>query len=463
MKTYKAYNYIEIKQPIGVFYMCSIPALELLSMVEAKARGLDNDGVQRQRSSKRINEVRMYCADPDAVFPTPIVISVYNDADVMIDDVNRSIIINVDSIIGDVIDGQHRLWGIKEAVNASEFLLPVVFMFNLTIEEKAYVFSTINSNQTKVDPSLIYDLFDVSLHRSPYKTVHEIARVMNYSKESPFYNRLKMLGKKEKTQENATLSQGTFAKSILQLITRTPKEDVILLKNGDRLKDDNRCPLRYFFISDRDDVIIKILLNCFNALKSVFKDEWDNPNTNILWKTTGFCGVIFSLRSILRKGYLESQMTFEFFVHCFTTFQISLMRNGMTLTSQSFPGGGEQNQKKLAKLITESIVELNNEQYSKNLIWVSDIEQFIEWIDDVSNYELVDIVYALKDGKTPYNTMKVKEYDDSIEFVYVNADVAVYVRNEEREKWIRRLEQKYMSGMDVDSWFGYKQQLQEKD
>ena len=82
---------------------------------------------------------------------------------------------------------------------------------------------------------------------------------------------------------------------------------------------------------------------------------------------------------------------------------------------------------------------------------------------DVSNYELVDIVYALKDGKTPYNTMKVKEYDDSIEIVYVNADVAVYVRNEEREKWIRRLEQKYMSGMDVDSWFGYKQQLQEKD
>ena len=101
-------------------------------------------------------------------------------------------------------------------------------MFDLTVAEEAYIFSTINSNQRKVDPSLIYDLFDVSTNRSPQKTAHEIARVMNSSTSSPFYNRLKMLGKKASGQDKASLSQGTFAKSILMLISKKPDEDARL-------------------------------------------------------------------------------------------------------------------------------------------------------------------------------------------------------------------------------------------
>lgn len=69
-------------------------------------------------------------------------------------------------------------------------------MIDLTEEEKAYIFSTINSNQTKVDKSLIYDLFDLSKTRSPFKTAHYIARNMNTETNSPFKNKLKMLGKK---------------------------------------------------------------------------------------------------------------------------------------------------------------------------------------------------------------------------------------------------------------------------
>lgn len=79
---------------------------------------------------------------------------------------------------------------------AVDFNLPVVLMFNLTMEEKAYVFSIINSTQTKVSMSLIYDLFDLSKTRSFQKTAHEIARSLNKMNNSPFFNRLKMLGKK---------------------------------------------------------------------------------------------------------------------------------------------------------------------------------------------------------------------------------------------------------------------------
>ena len=53
-----------------------------------------------------------------------------------------------------------------------DFDIPVVVMFNLKEEQKAYVFSTINGNQVKVNRSLIYDLFDLSESHSPYKTCH---------------------------------------------------------------------------------------------------------------------------------------------------------------------------------------------------------------------------------------------------------------------------------------------------
>jgi DGQHR domain-containing protein len=144
--------------------------------------------------------------------------------------------------------------------NPEIFSLPVVMMINLTVEEKAYVFSTINSNQEKVSKSLIYDLFDVSSYRSPQKTAHLLARTMNNSESSPWYNRLKMLGKKREDQDLATLSQGTFAKSIISLISRNPDYDARQIKLGKDLDDDSRCIFRKYFIQNRDEVIARSYL-----------------------------------------------------------------------------------------------------------------------------------------------------------------------------------------------------------
>ena len=256
------FNYIEVQQPIGTFYLCSIPAPFLLKVVKSTSRSDDPKAVQREKSPGRIKDIGAYCSDPDAVFPTPLVVSV-SSSDVRLDEEKHLVVIPEDKgIIGNVIDGQHRLWGIECSEHSENFQLPVVLMFDLTVAEEAYIFSTINSNQRKVDPSLIYDLFDVSAYRSPQKTAHEIARVMNSSSSSPFYNRLKMLGKKTADQEKATLSQGTFAKSILMLISKKPDEDARKLKNGQKLDDDGKMPLRCFFVQHtsvplkRDDLNI---------------------------------------------------------------------------------------------------------------------------------------------------------------------------------------------------------------
>ena len=82
---------------------------------------------------------------------------------------NGCIEFNDVSPIGDVLDGQHRLLGLEDSGVENDFQLPVVFMFGLTAEEKAYVFSIINSKQTKVNASLLYDLCELMDRRSPQK------------------------------------------------------------------------------------------------------------------------------------------------------------------------------------------------------------------------------------------------------------------------------------------------------
>ena len=205
--------YLEYEQPIGTFYMTVIEAERLINIVDIKRRGDSiingfslwngkpenrEEGVQRQQSEERVNKISKYCEDPDATFPTPIIVSVYSRTRVEDNGHFFSFNIDEDERIGDVIDGQHRLLGIAKSGYSSRFKLPVALMFNMTIEEKAYIFSTINSTQTKVSMSLIYDLFDLSTKRSPQKTAHEIARSINKMEMSPFHNRLKMLGKRRK-------------------------------------------------------------------------------------------------------------------------------------------------------------------------------------------------------------------------------------------------------------------------
>ncbi len=463
----KIYSYIEVQQPIGLFYYCAIPATFLLKIVEASPRSKNEDGVQRDLQQDRINQISKYCSDPDAIFPTPIVVSVNAGAKVKLDEVNHNVVFtDEESVIGDVIDGQHRLWGIEGSKYADQFVMPVALMFGLTLEEKAYIFSTINSNQRKVDPSLIYDLFAVAKTRSPQKTVHELARVMNNTSTSPFYNRLKMLGKKTKTQDKATLSQGTFAKTILPLITRDPYEDVRSIKRERSLKEDVRCPFREYFIDDKDDVIAKILLNCFSALKNIFFEAWEDPLNNILWKTTGFRAVIYALPSIIRKGYREKVLTQNFFEMCFLAFKNKLSESGQTLTSLHFPGGGEQNQKKLAKIIIEAVAELNIEEYNENMIKTK-FQDFIETLGELDIHEIYELAQVLKGNTQHLLFFNCKDIGDKMEISYPYYDASTTISKEESKIALKLLEEKYMDGLDVESWYGYRlaleKTLQEND
>lgn len=349
------YSILEVEQPIGTFYLAAIPANVLFRTVKSARRSLE-EGVQRDPSKSRIKEIAKFCSNKDAVFPTPIIVSVEEDK-AWLD--GKKICFKDNCCMGDILDGQHRLLGLQDSDYAGDFVLPVVFMFGLNSEEKAYVFSIINSKQTKVNSSLLYDLFGLTEKRCPQKVAHELARSMNSLETSPFFNRLKMLGKKNDNQENATLSQGIFAQSIMMLYSKSPEDDKQKMYASIEIEDDG-TPLRRYFLDERDDVLLKIILNCFSALREVFKEEWEKPQENILWKSTGFRGVMKSLPAFILKGIEYKVLTQEYFFQCFMAFKHDLGNKKLTSTNY---GLGEAAQKQLSK---EILNVLDTFQYYKN-------------------------------------------------------------------------------------------------
>lgn len=352
---------IEITQSVGTFYVGKIKSSSLINISKTIRRN-ESNGIQRELAQKRVKEIAKYCEDPDAAFPTPIILHIKGEDIVSLEPIAGfgdlyELAIDDQQQFAEILDGQHRVEGIKYA-NGFEFELMVVVMFDLTEEEKAYIFSTINSNQTKVDKSLIYDLFELSKTRSPHKTCHEIARIMNSDKNSPFYGKLKMLGKK--SDKTAILSQGTFVNYLCRLMSNKPQQDMIDLKNGIEIKDDERYVLRKYFKDKRDDIILKLLNNYFGAVSSVFSEEWENSKEYILSKTTGYGALLKAFPTFYKKGVQNKKLTQEYFEMEFKKVKTFLEKNNIELTSKDIPSG-EHGQKKLAEIFIQGANDSSGE------------------------------------------------------------------------------------------------------
>ena len=321
---------VSITQPIGTFYIACVPARLLLKATRIERRGLSEDerqSVQRRLNTTRTTEIAEYTGRPNATFPTSIIVAADGN-NVHVDQSGSRLIVgreadngparyvplNDDDALGLVIDGQHRIEGLKKAakIKGDEILdnyqMPVVFMFDMSLEDMAEVFRTINSKQRPVDPSLIIDLFGLSRKRSPRKTCHSLAIGFNDTEGSPLFHGLKMLGQRQNDTE--FLSQGSFAKYILPMISRNPDDDELLLLQGASLEPDPRAPLRDFFREENDSLISKILWNYLSAARATFELEWTvEPKEHLLRKTVGFSALMKVFAAICPKMLDEGDVS----------------------------------------------------------------------------------------------------------------------------------------------------------
>lgn len=283
-------------QPGAMFYASTIPAREIVHRLEIRRRSVDPErGMQRDDNPARVREISNYALEDNAVFPTPIIVSA--NSEVVQTWNGRLYLPNNEAVVGHVLDGQHRLLGLKNLTSdrLEQFELLIVFVFDIDVYSEATIFSTINSTQKQVSKSLMYDLFALNPGRSVEKTCHEIVRSLNDDIDSPFYKRIKILGKKVGDYE--TLSQSAFVDQIARQIKD---------KNG---------PLYGYFHSDSDWVIRKIIANCYRAILRAQRglSRQDSYPEDYFLKTTGFGGVAQALKELVMVGIEKQDVTEEFF------------------------------------------------------------------------------------------------------------------------------------------------------
>jgi DGQHR domain-containing protein len=340
---------ISFEQPIGTLYFGKLNASILVEIAETHRRIYEDyepkGGEQRDLSRKRAKDIAEYCKDPDATFPTPIILALGNEHYSLHDDVICTL--KLDSKFRyKILDGQHRIEGIKLAGEKyyKNFELPIVFVVNPTEEECAYIFSIINSKQTRVSPSLIYDLFEVSSQRSPQKSCHDIARALNSDKNSPFYNRLKMLGKGGGVL--ASISQASFIKFLLENITSKPNRALRAIKQGNSIEVED-LPFNKYFREEKDEVILKILENLFSAVSKVFHDEWNDPKSFILSKAIGYGAILKAFPVIYSTGVELATLDENYFIRYMQGVKEQMKTKELAFTSDYF-SSNEASRKKLA-------------------------------------------------------------------------------------------------------------------
>lgn len=151
----------------------------------------------------------------------------------------------------EIIDGQHRLYAFEELDKFDgEFDLPVVAFYDLDFTWQAYLFYTINIKPKKINTSLAYDLYPLLrvqdwLEKSPdgllvYRETRaqELTEILWSHPESPWYQRVNMLGEKR----SGDVTQAAFIRSLLVSYVKRGKPigglfgDELHSKKGDVLQ-----------------------------------------------------------------------------------------------------------------------------------------------------------------------------------------------------------------------------------
>lgn len=350
---------IRIEQPLGVFYVASIPAsilldtchsikVELLDEVDEVTSGSLGKmvdvlrGTQREKKLDRLAQIRRYTETVDACFPNAIILGAnYDRAGVLVKDDKLRWRVEDSGLEGDsknefyylripteeklasIIDGQHRVFGFSESENKGMHLLCSVFI-DLPMPYHAELFTRINTTQKRVDKNLAYNLFQFDMAQgdsdswSPETLAVYLARVLAKDEDSPFEGMLK-LGVSG-AQSESTISMASVIDGILTLITSNAEKDRSELhkvslesgRNRDLLDNlQNTAPLRELYLQNKDKSLYNLVCAYFGVLKVQL---WADPEKNrIFQKTLGIHACFDFLREVARKYGARHDYSTDFF------------------------------------------------------------------------------------------------------------------------------------------------------
>jgi DNA phosphorothioation-associated DGQHR protein 1 len=206
---------LKVVQPLGEFYVAILPAdlllkvtfsdpLQFLGVSESGQYELK--GHQRKLVQNRLNAIGRFIDTVEAAFPNSIILAAnYRETGDLEEDEGKrwavefspesgtangaagKLLIPSEERLAAIVDGQHRLFGFKEASLKERLEMPLLCAVFLDLSHpfQAYLFATINYNQKPVDKSQSYELYGFNLEEeppeawSPEKTAVFMCRKLN--------------------------------------------------------------------------------------------------------------------------------------------------------------------------------------------------------------------------------------------------------------------------------------------
>ena len=286
-------KYITINFAGNPAYLFTAKVKDILSVYYVAVRGRDavEGAVQRVLNKRRISSIKDFVLEGNTFLNTFILNWTENNYPVIVE--RTKIKIPVVNAAAQVIDGQHRLEGLKLAMSedkeVGENEIVIILTKNLSTKDAAKVFVNINTEQKPVPQSLVYDLFgEIKDKTSNIVRATDIADRLHDDLDSPYYQCIRKPGS----------SQGV-GKVDLSTVVNSIK---------DYMKPDGI--LDQYKLSDFE-IQYRIIFNFLLALKSFYVKEvcWLN-NRNPFMANAGFASAMKFLHEDLIAKCVE-QKSFE--------------------------------------------------------------------------------------------------------------------------------------------------------
>ena len=236
-----------------------------------------------------------------------------NDENYVPEIIDDQIIIPLVDSVAQLIDGQHRLEGLKEAVKVDESInnktLLVSMVIGLKTKEAAKIFININSEQKPVPKSLIFDLYGVTEDDKNFAITRsgDIAKELNENVDSPFYNLIKYPGN-PRGKGKIDLS------TVVSVLKKYVDVDGKFVENN--IRDLN---LQSQFI-----------INYFSSIKYHWEKEdmWGNASQNVFFKASGFIAAVeFFFEYVFPKCVDKKSFKLDYLISLFDFTKTTLITN----------------------------------------------------------------------------------------------------------------------------------------
>ncbi len=275
-------KFLTVTQQSRQFILASIKAGILIEISYAAQRGVSDESgaVQRILNPSRISSIKQFTLE-NGDYPGAIVLNWVSKTNVLRKS-SATITFDVVPNSAQIIDGQHRLAGIKSAIEENQDIyhheLPVAIYENLETRDCADIFLSINTEQKPVPRSLVYDLYGIASEPvvDPAAVrARDIALYLNDEDESPYFSNIKMPGAPKRKGGIALSTAVTALKPLVEA-----KGDFEQVGIGSLQLQKT------------------IIANYFTALRKIYGIHWES-NQNAFQYASGFVGAIDFFRTKL--------------------------------------------------------------------------------------------------------------------------------------------------------------------